>query len=329
MTKVTYPTDAVLAVTYRCDSKCGMCNIWKLEPQELLSTQDYAKVPSSLKDINISGGEPFLRKDIVELVKTVNEKCRGPRIVISSNGFRTDRILEAMVSLRKTIPNIGIGISIDGIGEKHDQIRGVEGAYQKAMATLMRLQELGFKNVRIGFTAMNDNVHEMKAVYDLACLMGFQFTTSVAQNSEIYFSTDENQAVPDEALEGALGYVMQKELASAHPKRWLRAYFESGSLLFNREQRRLLPCKAGLEFFYLAPEGLVYPCLSIPEQMGDLKEQSFEEIWESDRAQAVRKQINGCEECWMICTARSALRKNALSILAWIAREKMKIHLKS
>ena len=49
MTKVTYPTDAVLAVTYRCDSKCEMCNIWKLDPQELLSVDDFAKVPSLQK----------------------------------------------------------------------------------------------------------------------------------------------------------------------------------------------------------------------------------------------------------------------------------------
>jgi len=328
MSNITYPTDAVLAVTYRCDSKCRMCNIWKLDPQELLGVDDYGKIPSSLKDINISGGEPFLRKDIIDVINTVNEKCRGPRIVISSNGFRTERIIEVMETLRKTIPNIGIGISIDGVGEKHDQIRGVEGAYQKATATLLQLQERGFTNVRIGFTAMNDNAHEMKAVYDLACLMGFQFTTSVAQNSEIYFSTQENTGVSDEALQDAMGYVIKKELASGHPKRWMRAYFESGSLLFNREQRRLLPCKAGIEFFYLAPEGLVYPCLSIPEQMGNLREQSFEEIWESDRAKAVRKQIDGCEQCWMICTARSALRENILGVLAWIAREKTKTHLK-
>jgi radical SAM protein with 4Fe4S-binding SPASM domain len=328
MTKLIYPTDAVIAVTYRCDSKCEMCNIWKLDPQELLSVDDYAKIPSSLKDINISGGEPFLRKDIIDLVCTVHDKCRGPRIVISSNGFRTERIIEAMEILRQRIPSIGIGISIDGIGEKHDRIRGVEDAYQRAIYTLMQLQKRRFSNVRIGFTAMRDNVNEMKAVYDLSCLMGFQFTTSVAQNSEIYFSTDENQAVPDEPLQEALGYVMEKELASPHPKRWMRAYFESGSLLFNQEQRRLLPCKAGLEFFYLAPEGLVYPCLTIPEQMGDLKEQTFKEIWESDRARAVRNQIDGCQQCWMICTARGALRRNILGVLGWIAREKVKIHLK-
>ena len=118
---------------------------------------------------------------------------------------------------------------------------------------------------------MNDNAQEMRKVYDLAQSFGFQFTTAVAQNSEIYFSTQKNEQVQDGVLADALGYVIKRELLSYHPKRWMRAYFESGTLLFNEEKRRLLKCRAGIDFFYLAPEGLVYPCLTIPSPMGDLK----------------------------------------------------------
>jgi molybdenum cofactor biosynthesis enzyme MoaA len=64
-----------------------MCNIWQMKPQENLSIDDYAKVPSTLRDINISGGEAFMRKDLVDIVKTVHQKCKNPRIVISTNGF--------------------------------------------------------------------------------------------------------------------------------------------------------------------------------------------------------------------------------------------------
>jgi MoaA/NifB/PqqE/SkfB family radical SAM enzyme len=327
MNRVDYPTDAVLALTYRCDAKCGMCNIWRLAPQEQLTVDDYAKVPSSLKDINISGGEPFLRKEIVDIVKVVNEKCGGPRIVISTNGFRTEKIIQAMEMLRNSIPHIGIGVSVDGIGATHSRIRGVDGAFEKVMDTLNRLKARGFKNVRIGFTAMNDNVHEMPHVYDLACRMGFQFTTSVAQNSDIYFSTQDNEGIRDGKLGEALAYVMRSELKSHHPKRWMRAYFESGTLLFNEEQRRMLPCHAGIEFFYLAPEGNIYPCLSIPQLMGNLSGHSFEEVWESEQAQQARRDIKGCEQCWMICTARSALVKNLPRALGWIVKQKIKSHL--
>lgn len=327
MSGLTYPTDAVLAVTYRCDARCGMCNIWRLAPQEMLTVDDYAKVPSSLKDINISGGEPFLRKEIVDIVKVVDEKCGGPRIVISSNGFRTKHIIRAMEQLRSSIPNIGIGISVDGIGDMHGRIRGVDGAFDKVMDTLNQLKERGFRNVRLGFTAMNENVHEMPRVYDLARSLGFQFTTSVAQNSDIYFSTQDNEEVQDNRLREALGHVMKRELRSGRPKQWMRAYFESGTLLFNEKKRRMLPCRAGYEFFYLAPEGNVYPCLSIPQVMGSLQGRSFEEVWESEQAERVRASIRGCEQCWMICTARSALKKNLPAALGWIVKNKIKSHL--
>jgi MoaA/NifB/PqqE/SkfB family radical SAM enzyme len=326
MNSTARPTDTVIAITYRCDAKCQMCNIWQLNPQEDLSIDDYAKLPSSLRDINISGGEPFLRKDMVDIIKVLHQKCDGPRIVISTNGFRTERIIADMERLRKIIPNIGIGVSLDGIGETHDKIRGIEGSFDKAVATLRQLREREFGNVRLSFTAMAENTHEMGPVYDLANSLGFQFTMAVAQNSDIYFSTQENTAVEQGVLTDALGYVIKKELLSYHPKRWMRAYYESGSLIFNQEKRRILECRAAIEFFYLSPDGFVYPCLSIPSVMGDLKGNSFEAVWDSESANRVREEVRGCEECWMICTARSALMKNIPKVLTWIANEKLKAH---
>jgi MoaA/NifB/PqqE/SkfB family radical SAM enzyme len=306
-----------------------MCNIWQLKPQEFLSIDDYAKVPSTLKDINISGGEAFMRSDIVDIVKVIHDKCNDPRMVISTNGFRTEHIIRSMEELRMTIPNVGIGVSLDGIGEVHNRIRGIKDAYEKALATLKQLRERDFTNIRIGFTAMNENTEEMQKVYDLAGELDVQFTMSVAQNSDIYFSTQANDNVLNGNLSDALGYVMKSELLSYHPKRWMRAYYESGSLLFNDEGRRLLKCSAGLDFFYLAPEGVVYPCLTVPSPMGDLRAHTFEEIWASPEADKVRHEIDGCEKCWMICTARSALKRNLPKALAWIAKEKIKSHVKN
>jgi len=324
-----YPTDAIIALTYACDARCEMCNIWQLKPQEFLTVDDYAKVPPTLKDINVSGGEAFMRDDVVDIVKVIHQKCDNPRIVVSTNGFRTEKILSAMEELRRSIPNIGIGVSLDGIGDTHNQIRGIKDAYPRALATLRGLKERGFTNIRIGFTAMNENSHEMRQVYDLAGELGVQFTTAVAQNSEIYFSTEVNQEVESDNLYDALGYVMRNELRSYHPKRWLRAYFENGTLIFNKEKRRIIECRAGIEFFYLAPEGIVYPCLTIPSPMGDLRGRTFEDVWESEDARRVRGEIKGCEECWMICTARSGLKKNLPKALGWIAREKVRAHFRN
>src|SRR4030042_2994035 len=87
MANLKLPRDLVLAVTYNCNSRCRMCNIWKSEPLPLLALSEYEKLPDSIKDINLSGGEPFLRQDLVQLVELLISKNPAVRIIISSNGF--------------------------------------------------------------------------------------------------------------------------------------------------------------------------------------------------------------------------------------------------
>lgn len=317
---MSLPIDAVVAVTYRCDSRCNMCNIWQLPPGEEMAPAEYRRLPRSLRDINITGGEPFLRDDIVEIVKTLHEHCGRPRIVISTNGFERRRIMHAAPALMKIGRSVGLAVSLDGIGEKHDEIRGIPGGFDKVVETLTQLRTIGYRNVRVAFTAQRDNVKHLGAVYDLSRQFGFQFTMVVAQNSEFYFSTADNQTVEPFDLAGELRYVMRKELLSMSPKRWLRSYFYSGVIRYNVSKERILACRAGRDSFFLDPEGSVYPCLTLNRLMGNIRKQSFEEIWDSPKAREVCAAVDGCREpCWMICTARSAMQRRPAGPAKWIA----------
>ena len=115
---VGYPTDAIIALTYRCDARCEMCNIWQLKPQEFLSVDDYAKVPSSLKDINVSGGEAFMRKDVVDIVKVIHQKCGDPRIVVSTNDETSAKVAlgttHQRVNIRGVTSITSNGVAING-----------------------------------------------------------------------------------------------------------------------------------------------------------------------------------------------------------------------
>lgn len=315
------PADAVIAVTYRCDSRCNMCNIWQFPPGREMAPEDYRLIPSTLKDVNLTGGEPFLREDIVEITGTIYERCRSPRIVISTNGFQHRRILHAAPSLMRIGRKIGIAVSLDGIGETHDRIRGVDGGFEKVIETLKQLGKLGYRNVRVAFTAQRENVKHLGAVYDLSRQFGFQFTTSVAQNSDFYFSTDENQKVEPDKLRDEMKYVMRKELLSLNPKRWLRAYFYSGVLQYNAKGSRVLGCRAGRDSFFLDPEGNIFPCLTLERKMGNILEHSFEEIWQSEASRGARKAVNACSmPCWMICTARTAMKRRPDKPAGWIIK---------
>jgi len=123
-----------------------MCDIWKLKETRELGLEYYKKLPTSLRDINVSGGEPFLRQDIVELVKILHETCPKARIVISTNGYLTNLIKDKMREILKCVPMVGVGVSIDGIGEMHDRIRGIPGGFGLAVNTVKALrEEVGMK----------------------------------------------------------------------------------------------------------------------------------------------------------------------------------------
>ena len=323
---MSVPIDAVVAVTYRCDSRCTMCNIWQLPPGFELSPQDYRRLPRTLRDINVTGGEPFLRDDLVEIVRILDEHCNHPRIVISTNGFQRRRIMHAAPGLMAIGRNIGLAVSLDGIGEKHDEIRGMAGGFDKVVETLTQLRTIKYRNVRVAFTAQRDNVQHLGAVYDLSRQFGFEFTIAVAQNSEFYFSTGENRAVDPLDLAAELKYVMRKELMSASPKRWLRAYFSQGIIRYNASRKRMLACRAGVDSFFMDPAGLVYPCLTLNRLMGDIRANTFEEIWSGAAAHRVREDVRRCAEpCWMICTARTAMMRNPQEPARWILANWLRI----
>ena len=114
--------EACLIVTYRCNAKCYMCNTWKhpSKKEEEYEPGLVDKLPNGLDFINITGGEPFLRKDIEEIVAKALTKTK--RLVISSNGYFTDRTIKLFERFRN---QVGIRISIEGLPAANDELREI------------------------------------------------------------------------------------------------------------------------------------------------------------------------------------------------------------
>jgi len=313
------PVDAALAVTYRCNARCAMCGIWKSEPGPELPPDVFRRLPSSLRDVNLTGGEPFLRRDLPAVHEAVRSACPSSRTVISTNGLLTDRIAESVQQMARAEPGLGVAVSIDGPAPVHDRIRGIPGAYDKAMRSVKSLQDAGFANLRLAFTATRSNAQHLWEVYSLAQSMGVQFTCAIEHASEHYFQSPEAAApVPLDALRGPLERVMESELRSLSPKRWARAYFLLGMWHYARGRGRLHPCRAGRDFFFMDPAGDVYTCNAAPFRMGNLAETDFDALWHSPEADAARKRVIACQQpCWMVCTARTAIRRAWPQVLAW------------
>ena len=139
---IPQPTDASIILTYRCPMKCKMCNIWfnPTKKSEEIKAADLRTLPR-LKFINLTGGEPFIREDLAEIV----EECykHTDRIVISTSGWFEDKV----IALAKRFPNIGIRISIEGLSQKNDELRGHAGGFDKGLRTLLTLKQMGLKDI--------------------------------------------------------------------------------------------------------------------------------------------------------------------------------------
>ena len=323
------PTDAIVAVTLNCNSRCVMCDIWKNEIADEMAPSEYGKLPTSLKEINITGGEPFLREDLPEILSVVRGRCSGVRLVVSTHGFMTERIRKLAPELKRVAPDLALRISIDGLESTHETVRGVPGGFAKDMESLAVLKEAGFEDLGIAMTVMESNVREIKDVYELSQELGVDFSITVATESDVYFGEGKDSLRPDdgEELRRGFEFLIRRHFRSFRPRSVARAWFEKSLLDYAQGGGRALACDAGEGFFYLDSKANVYACHILSSRLGNLREAGFEEIWRGEQAEHYRRELEGWDKCWMVCTAKSGMRKNLVQIGREAAVGKVKAHL--
>lgn len=319
--------DASIIVTYRCPMRCKMCNIWDnpTEKSEEFKPEMLLKLPNNLNAVNITGGEPFVREDIEEIVKTLLTKTK--RIVFSTSGFFSDRIIK----MAKKYPQVGYRISIEGLSCKNDELRGRIGGFDKGLSTLLELRRMGIKDIGFGITVSNNNSEDMLNLYELNKNLNMEFATASFHNS-FYFHKYDNQITNKEKVCSDFDELIQRLMKEKHPKSWFRAFFNLGLINYIHGGKRMLPCEAGSENFFIDPFGNVLPCNGMEkscwfDSMGNLNDVSdFKEIWESDKAIEVRNKVANCpKSCWMVGSASPVMKKYIKHIAPWVIKNKFKV----
>lgn len=320
---VMNPREAILAVTYRCNCRCAMCNIWMEEPKEEISPAEYSKLPKSLRTVNISGGEPFIRPDLEEVIKVIHSRLPKARLVFSTNGLMTDRIVSSVDKFRLYHARIGVGVSIDGLEDTHDRIRGIKGAYRKAISTIDGLKELGLSDLRIGMTILPENVNEVLDVFELSKELGVEFTATFAHDSEIYFKKTNN--VKSNLMEQPLSYVIRQQLKSPHPKDWFRALHTQGIIDDKIREEFVGKCKAGRRYFFMDPYGDVFPCNVMNLRVGNLTEvEEWGALMSGKKRDEASCAVKNCRlDCWMVCNTRSLIISHPFRSILWVLKNKL------
>lgn len=320
-----YPTDISIITTYRCQMRCKMCDIWEnpSDKKREITPKELEMLPN-FKFVNITGGEPFVRRDLEDIVEVMYKK--SDRIVISTSGWHVDRI----VKMAERFPNIGIRVSIEGLSQKNDDLRGREGSFDRAMRLLLTLKQMGIKDIGYGCTVSNKNSEDMLWLYKMSRELGMEFATATFHNS-YYFHKDDNAITNQEEVINNFRLLMEELLKDKSPKSWYRAFFNLGLINYIREKPRMLPCEAGTANFFIEPYGDVYPCNGLEERywkesMGNIREvKSFDELWFSEQAEKVRGLVRTCpKNCWMVGTAAPVMKKYIKHPTKWVLKNKIK-----
>jgi MoaA/NifB/PqqE/SkfB family radical SAM enzyme len=321
--------ECAIITTYRCNAKCGMCYSWKnpSDPESEFKPEILEKIPGGMQRLNITGGEPLLRKDIMDIVKILDKKTN--RLEISTNGYFVERI----VQIAERFPEITIRVSTEGLPALNDRLRGLRDGFDHGMRTILRLKEMGIKDIGFAMTISGENCRDLRDMYTLVSSMGVEFANAVVHNS-FYFHKYDNKIENIDEVEKAMTDFMEALLRSPRKqlrervKDWFRAYLNLGLLRHVQGKDRPIPCGAGTDTFFLDPWGQVLACNGSPEPliMGDLKTQSFDEIWHSEQAEKVRREIANCEEgCWMTGTAVPAMRRHLVKPVIWVLNNKVRL----
>jgi len=192
-----YPINFTISVTNKCNSRCKTCNIWRIYEKKPeirvneLSLDEYERIFESIGSgnmywVTLSGGEPFLRRDLVDIFAALLERC-FPRIVnIPTNATlpsvverRVREMLELTHENQSTVPKattLILNLSLDGIGEKHDEIRGFKGNFSRFMETYRRLIALKreFCGLKVGIHTVISvyNVHNLREIMQFVRKLG-------------------------------------------------------------------------------------------------------------------------------------------------------------
>ncbi len=296
MGKTLKPKWIWFEATDNCNSRCTHCNIWQKKPTQNQLTLE--EIKNTLKDpllsevetIINSGGEPILRDDIVDIIKLEHEIFPNAHLDLSTNGILADRVLNVVQSILNENIKINVGVSLDAIGKKHDEIRGVPGNFKKVDYLLHKLVELRKKypnklSIIIGFTLSQHTVDGWKRVKDYADKLNIECMAQWYNQSSFYGNENGQKNINNNKMLA----VVKKQPNTIIREKWLK-------LLKNQSIK--FKCFAAETFFAIRCDGNIVPCLNYWDLcLGNIREKSPTEIWQSKKAQEIRKTITKCPGC--------------------------------
>jgi MoaA/NifB/PqqE/SkfB family radical SAM enzyme len=303
------PISLTVSVTAACNSRCKTCRIYESHYDQM-SVAQYRRWFQSVGRVplwvTVSGGEPFLRDDLAEICAALYSHCRPAVINIPTNGILHQKIAPAVQTIAASCPGakIIVNLSLDAVGDMHDEIRGVPGNFGRALKTYYSLKELqkrGMANLGLGIHTVISRFNVtavQKIVPELLSLQPDSYITEIAEN-RIELQTMNLEIGPEPAAyHAAIDFVTEQMRTYSFRK--LGRVIRSFRLEYYQHVKDLLsgktgrwPCYAGFASAQIMPDGQVWACCIRGQSLGHLAETGydFRRVWFSRRADEVRRAI--------------------------------------
>jgi len=307
------PFSVVISISFRCNSKCRTCDVWR-KPNDDLTVAEWDQVFANLGNapfyMTFTGGEPFLRKDLDDLVISAYKHCQPEVITIPTNGMLTERTLTMVERMCQECPksSIGINLSLDGIGDEHDDIRGVEGNWALSLETWRKLKALQetYDNLilTIHTVISRFNIHRFQEIYDgLQFLEPDSYITEVAEE-RVELDTMGWGITPladdyDEIADFLSQQARQKPASGiARFTQAFRAQYYQLAKQVLHERDQVIPCYAGWASAHIAPNGDLWSCCIRAESVGNVRDHDYDlvPLWRGVAMEELRASIKR-KEC--------------------------------
>ena len=316
------PLNLTFSITNLCQSRCKTCSIWQLyrqRPERLkdeLTIGEIEKIFRSMGHIyvfNISGGEPFLRSDIADIIDLACRHLTPGIVHIPTNAISPKltvrRVGQIIDNLKKNSPHVRLTIkpSLDHIDEKHDAIRGVKGNFEKVMWLFAQLktfqQDYPNLHVELGTVISRWNVDDIEAISTFVTALGTDsYRNEIAEQRSEMFNQDD-PITPDAAeYKRAIEFFvvqikkdMKRKVLFQRITNAFRLVYYRLAIRIMESGRQVIPCYAGISNAHMTPYGDIWACctLGYDKPMGNLRDYDydFKQLWSSDTAKQVRASI--------------------------------------
>ena len=320
---INLPRYLTYIVTWTCNARCIMCDCWKKDSPEDLTLDEVEKIYAQLPPmdaVRLTGGEPFVRKDFTELANLTQEQLQPRFLHVTTNGFLTRRIVEFCEQRNRSTP-LRLLISMDGMAEKHNHVRGRETAWSTTSETVRALaprqEELNLqlsvnqtivdsdgidqnRQLREYLRPMNVRVNVVMA-YDASATYSLKHETAVARSQIGQFTTfgdfDQHRIaeLADEVESDLKNFPWADRIAKRYYWRGVRGRLARDADALNPS------CVALNSHLRLYPNGDVPVCQFNSRRVGNLRRQSFESVWSGDDITREREWVRKCPGCWAEC----------------------------